>query len=39
MALRGVMTAYVNLCWVIGHLIGAGVLKEMGVREDEWGYR
>ncbi|KAH8901086.1 general substrate transporter [Thozetella sp. PMI_491] len=38
-ALRGVMTAYVNLCWVIGHLIGAGVLQGMGTRTDQWGFR
>ncbi|KAI0022707.1 general substrate transporter [Xylariomycetidae sp. FL0641] len=39
MALRGVMTTFVNLCWVIGHLIGAGVLQAMGTRTDQWGFR
>lgn len=39
MVLRGIMTAYVNLCWVIGHLIGAGVLQSMSTREDQWGFR
>lgn len=39
MALRGIMTAYVNLCWVIGHLVGAGVLQSMASRTDQWGFR
>ncbi|KAI0191316.1 general substrate transporter [Astrocystis sublimbata] len=39
LALRGVMTGYVNLCWVIGHLIGAGVLAGVADIDSQWGYR
>lgn len=38
-AMRHVLTTYVNLCWVIGQLISAGVLRAMLSRTDEWGYR
>ena len=38
-ALRAYLTTYVNLCWVIGQFIAAGVLKGMLQRQDEWGYR
>ncbi|KAJ1554037.1 hypothetical protein HK096_005269, partial [Nowakowskiella sp. JEL0078] len=37
--LRGYLTTYVNLCWVIGQIIGAGVLRLMLERNDEWAYR
>ncbi|KAJ2965887.1 hypothetical protein NQ176_g10404 [Zarea fungicola] len=39
LALRGYLTAYVNLCWVIGQLIGAGVLQGLVGNTTEWGYR
>ncbi|KAH8548447.1 general substrate transporter [Umbelopsis sp. PMI_123] len=37
--LRGYLTTYVNLCWVIGQLIAAGVLDSLQSRTDEWSYR
>jgi SP family general alpha glucoside:H+ symporter-like MFS transporter len=37
--LRGYLTSYVNLCWVIGQFIAAGVLNGLVTRTDEWGYR
>jgi SP family general alpha glucoside:H+ symporter-like MFS transporter len=37
--LRGYLTSYVNLCWVIGQFISAGVLNGLVNRTDEWGYR
>jgi SP family general alpha glucoside:H+ symporter-like MFS transporter len=37
--LRYYLTTYVNLCWVMGQLIGSGVLKAMANRPDEWAYR
>ncbi len=39
LALRGYLTAYVNLCWCIGQFISAGVLKGLVDNETEWGYR
>jgi SP family general alpha glucoside:H+ symporter-like MFS transporter len=38
-ALRGYLTTYVNLCWVIGQVIGSGVLRGLLTREDQWAYR
>lgn len=38
-ALRGYLTTYVNLCWVLGQLIASGVLKGLETRADEWAYR
>jgi SP family general alpha glucoside:H+ symporter-like MFS transporter len=38
-ALRGYLTTYVNLCWGIGQLIAAGVLRSMLQRTDHWAYR
>jgi SP family general alpha glucoside:H+ symporter-like MFS transporter len=37
--LRGYLTSYVNLCWVIGQFISAGVLNGLVHRTDQWGYR
>lgn len=37
--LRPYLTTYVNACWVIGQLIGSGVLKGMLTRTDQWAYR
>ncbi|KAL8414483.1 hypothetical protein RB594_005646 [Gaeumannomyces avenae] len=39
LAIRGHLTAYVNLCWCIGQFIGAGVLAGLVSREDEWSYK
>ncbi|KAK4889602.1 hypothetical protein LTR27_011586 [Elasticomyces elasticus] len=37
--LRGYLTSYVNLCWVIGQFIASGVLVGVQGRTDEWGWR
>lgn len=37
--LRPYLTTYVNLCWVFGQLIAAGVLRGFLQRSDEWAYR
>ncbi|KAL5603344.1 hypothetical protein FOBRF1_010877 [Fusarium oxysporum] len=37
--LRGYLTTYVSLCWVIGPFLSAGVLRAMADRTDEWAYR
>ncbi|WVQ89303.1 hypothetical protein IAS59_003059 [Cryptococcus gattii] len=37
--LRGYLTTYVNLCWVVGQFIAAGVLKAVSDRTDQWGYK
>lgn len=37
--LRAYLTTYVNLCWVIGQIIGSAVLRGMLDRTDQWGYR
>ncbi|KAJ8114394.1 hypothetical protein OPT61_g3711 [Boeremia exigua] len=37
--LRPYLTAYVNLCWVIGQLIAAGVLRGLFSIQGEWSYR
>ncbi|KAI9369322.1 general substrate transporter [Aspergillus egyptiacus] len=37
--LRGYLTTYVNLCWVIGQFIATGVLRGCLYREDQWSYR
>ena len=37
--LRGYLTTYVNMCWSIGQLIEAGVLRGMLGRQDQWAYR
>ncbi|KAK2609168.1 hypothetical protein QQS21_002250 [Conoideocrella luteorostrata] len=39
MALRTYLTSYTNMCFIIGQLISAGVLKGLSTREDEWGYK
>jgi SP family general alpha glucoside:H+ symporter-like MFS transporter len=38
-ALRGYLTTYVNLCWVIGQFIVSGVLRGVLDRPDQWAYR
>lgn len=37
--LRGILTAYVNLCWSMGQFISTGVLAGMESNETKWGYR
>ena len=37
--LRPYLTTYVNLCWVIGQLIAAGVLKGLLNVTGEWAYK
>lgn len=37
--LRAYLTTYVNLCWVIGQLIAAGVLRGFLSTTDQWAYR
>ncbi|OQU98655.1 hypothetical protein CLAIMM_04407 [Cladophialophora immunda] len=37
--LRGYLIAAVNLCWVIGHLIAAGVLDGLVHNHTQWAYR
>lgn len=37
--LRPYLTTYVNLCWVIGQLIAAGILKGFVNSDSEWAYR
>ncbi|KAJ9608770.1 hypothetical protein H2200_006541 [Cladophialophora chaetospira] len=37
--LRPYLTTYVNLCWVIGQLLAAGILKAFVNNETQWGYR
>lgn len=39
MALRGYMTSWVNMCWVIGQLISSGMLRGLLQIENQWGYR
>lgn len=38
-ALRPILTSFVNLCWVIGQFISAGVLRGILEREDQWAWR
>ncbi|KAK5629239.1 hypothetical protein RRF57_004953 [Xylaria bambusicola] len=37
--LRHYLTAYVNLCWIIGQFISSGVLVGLVSRTDVWGYK
>lgn len=39
LALRGYLTAYINLCWCIGQFIASGVLNGFSTNESQWGYR
>lgn len=39
LALRGYLTAYINLCWCIGQFIASGVLKGLVSNPTEWGYK
>ncbi|KAJ4286376.1 hypothetical protein N0V88_008043 [Collariella sp. IMI 366227] len=37
--LRPILTTFVNMCWVIGQLISAGVLRGLLSRTDDWAWR
>ena len=39
LALRGYLTSFVNICWVIGQLVAAGVLQGLVNNDTEWAYR
>lgn len=39
LALRGYLTAYVNMCWATGQFIAAGVLQGLVSNTTQWGYR
>ena len=39
LAIRGYLTAYVNLCWCIGQFISAGVLKGLVNNPTQWSYK
>lgn len=39
MALRGYLTAYVNMCWAMGQFVAAGVLQGLVDNDTQWGYR
>lgn len=38
-SLRPILTAYINLCWVMGQLIASGVLRAVVQRTDKWAYK
>lgn len=37
--LRAYLTTYVNLCWIMGQLVGVGVLRRFIERTDQWSYK
>ncbi|CAI6340594.1 unnamed protein product [Periconia digitata] len=37
--LRPILTTFVNMCWVMGQFIAAGVNRGCVTRQDEWAYR
>ena len=39
LALRVYFTSWTNMCFIIGQLIAAGVLRACLSRDDQWGYR
>ncbi|ORX36064.1 general substrate transporter [Kockovaella imperatae] len=39
LSLRGYLTTFVNLCWVIGHLVGAGILRKAAAMDGIWAFR
>lgn len=39
LALRGFLTAFVNICWVLGQLIAAGVLEGLVDNTTKWAYK
>ncbi|KAH9866272.1 hypothetical protein J1614_008838 [Plenodomus biglobosus] len=39
MHLRGYMTSWINMCWVIGGLLSTGILTGLMKNTTQWGYR
>jgi SP family general alpha glucoside:H+ symporter-like MFS transporter len=39
LALRGFLTSFVNICWIIGQLVASGVLEALVGNPTEWSYR
>jgi SP family general alpha glucoside:H+ symporter-like MFS transporter len=39
LALRGYLTAFVNLCWATGQLLSAGILQGLVNNQTQWGWR
>lgn len=39
LALRGILTSYINVCFCIGQFISAGVLNGLVSNDTEWSYR
>ncbi|KAL7807060.1 general substrate transporter [Trichoderma aethiopicum] len=39
LALRGYMTSFINICWVIGQLIVAGILQGLVNNNTKWAYK
>jgi MFS transporter, SP family, general alpha glucoside:H+ symporter len=37
--LRPYLTSYINLCWVFGHFLGAGILRGLLKRKGKWSYK
>ncbi|KAB2105633.1 Maltose permease [Alternaria gaisen] len=37
--LRGYMTSWINMCWVIGGLLSTGILTGLMKNTTQWGYR
>ncbi|KAA8622222.1 AraJ Arabinose efflux permease [Pyrenophora tritici-repentis] len=37
--LRGYMTSWINMCWVIGGLLSTGILTGLMKNNTQWGYR
>ncbi|EOA84003.1 hypothetical protein ACJQWK_00737 [Exserohilum turcicum] len=37
--LRGYMTSWINMCWVIGGLLSTGILSGLMKNQTQWGYR
>lgn len=39
LAIRGYLTSYINLCWVIGQLLSAGILQGLVNNPTKWSYK
>lgn len=39
MTLRVYMTSYTNMCFIVGQLVAAGILRACLERRDEWAFR
>lgn len=37
--LRHYITSYINICWVFGHFLGAGILRALLHSTNKWGYK